>query len=309
MRSSMAKTVLLVRRSIGHSPKFWAQLLAAVTLLVGLPNSVQAAATAWDGNEHARARLVTGVQATGSESRIDIGLEIQMASGWHTYWRTPGDAGFAPMIDWKHSLNFAHATIAWPAPTRLSIEGLETYVYPDHVLLPIAVTLSDPSHPLELRASVDYAACKEICVPFHADLYLELPSGFATPSDEASLIAAARAKVPGSLEAASIKLLELSAAPVGEQDALVTVRLGSAGALFRQPDLFVEGLQHGRAGPPETKISDNGRMVELVVQISENTTSALTATPLSFTVTNGTDHAAAFVATPVLAERANGRTR
>src|SRR6266851_3973136 len=129
MRSSMAKTVLLVRRSIGHSPKSWAQLLAA--------------ATAWDGNEHARARLVTGVQATGSESRIDIGLEIQMAFGWHTYWRTPGDAGFAPMIDWKHSLNFAHATIAWPAPTRLSIEGLETYVYPDHVLLPIAVTLSD----------------------------------------------------------------------------------------------------------------------------------------------------------------------
>ena len=174
-----------------------------------------------------------------------------MASGWHTYWRTPGDAGFAPMIDWKHSLNFAHATIEWPAPTRLSIEGLETYVYPDHVLLPIAVTLSDPGHPLELRASVDYAACKEICVPYRANLYLELPSGLATPSDEASLIAAARTKVPSSLEAARIALLSLGAAPVGERNALLTIRLRSAGALFRQPDLFIEGLRHAQAGPPQ----------------------------------------------------------
>lgn len=177
------------------------------------------------------------------------------------------------------------------------------------MLLPIAVTLSDPGHPLELRASVDYAACKEICVPFHADLYLELPSGFATPSDEASLIAAARAKVPGSLEAASIELLELSAAPVGEKDALVTLRLRSAGALFRQPDLFIEGLPHGQAGPPRARISDDGRVVDLVVKISENATSALTTTPLSFTVTNGTDHAVTFVATPALAEKANGTTR
>jgi suppressor for copper-sensitivity B len=278
-------------------------------LLVVLPDSVHAASTAWIGDKNAKARLVSGVQATGSGSRIDVGLEIQMAPGWHTYWRTPGDAGFAPIIDWKNSLNLASAKIAWPAPTRLSIEGLETNVYPDHVLLPIAVTLSDPGRPLELRASVDYAACKEICVPYHADLYLELPSGLATISDEMSLIATARAKVPSSLEAASIALLALTAAPVGERSARVIVRLRSDGALFRRPDLFVEGLHHGQAGPPAIRISDNGRVVELVVQVSDSTTSALTAIPLSFTVTNGTEHAAAFVATPALMETANGTTR
>lgn len=306
----MAKTPLPARPSIRCSAAAWTRLFAiAATVLIGLPDSGHAAATAWVGNKNAKARLVTGVQATGSELRIDVGLEIQMAPGWHTYWRTPGDAGFAPVIDWKSSSNFAHATITWPAPTRLSIEGLETYVYADHVLLPIAVAPLDPGRPLGLRASVNYAACKEICVPYRADLYLELPSGSAMPSGEASLIAAARDKVPRSLKAASVTLLALSAEPLGGKDARVTMRLHSDGALFRQLDLFVEGLQHGQAGPPETKISDNGRAVDLAVQISGSTTAELTSTPLSFTVTNGTDHAVTFMAAPKLAEKENGATR
>jgi len=310
MWSVMAKTALSIRSFSRRSTIPWTRFfIPSLMLLAVLPDSIHAASTAWTGNKNAKVRLVTGVQAIGSESRIDVGLEIQMAPGWHTYWRTSGDAGFAPIIDWKNSLNLASVKIAWPAPTRLSIEGLETYVYHDHVLFPIAIILTEPGHPLELRASLDYAACKEICVPYHANLHLKLSSGVARPSEEASLIAAAQAKVPRSLEAASIALLELSAIAVGKEDAMLTVRLRSSGALFRQPDLFIEGLQHGHAGPPTTKISDNGRVVELGVQVSENTTSVLTTMPLSFTVTDGASQAISFVATPALVEDPNGSQR
>ena len=307
MRLLIGKTMLPARTSVSRSA-CCAQMTIAATLLAGMPNSVYAAATDWVGNAHATARLITAVTATGSDFRIDAGLEIKMAPGWHAYWRTPGDAGFAPAIDWKQSLNVAQAKIAWPAPTRLSIEGLETYVYPDHVLLPVVVTLSDPGHPLVLRAFVDYAACQEICVPYHADLDLALPSGVAAASEEAPLIAAARDKVPRSLELAGMTLLALSAAPMGENDVVMTIRLRTSGPQFRKPDVFIEGLRHGHAGPPASTISEKDHVVDLVVKISENTAAALAAAPLSFTVTIGSESAVEFVATPGEATKANGKS-
>ena len=93
-------------------------------------------------------------------------------------------------------------TIAWPAPRRLpSLGGLETVGYEDGVVLPIAVRLAHPGAPLRLHAEVDYASCKEVCIPYHASLDLMLPAGLARPGPEAPLLAAARARVPGNLTA------------------------------------------------------------------------------------------------------------
>jgi hypothetical protein len=36
--------------------------------------------------------------------------------GWHAYWRSPGDAGIPPSIEWAGPTNLAHAEIAWPVP-------------------------------------------------------------------------------------------------------------------------------------------------------------------------------------------------
>jgi suppressor for copper-sensitivity B len=286
--------------SIGRYLLWWARLLATVVSLAGLPDSARAAATAWVGDEHAAARLVTAVTETGSSSAIDAGLEIRMVPGWHAYWRDPGDAGLSPTVNWEKSTNLARAEIAWPAPTRLSAQGIETYVYPDHVLLPVAVALSEPGRPLALRASVDYAACAEVCVPYHADFSLALPAGFVVPSDEAPLIAAARAKVPGSLEAVGLALVAVGARPAGDKGANLTVRLRSTGAPLHQPDLFIEGLGQGRAGRPEVALTGAGRTVVLTAPISGYTAAALTGVPVTFTITDGAERAAEFVATPVL---------
>ena len=305
----MIRTDQLGQSSTGRNLLRRSRFLIAAVLLFGVPNGALAAASPWVGDEHAASRLVTSVQATGSGSVIDAGLEIRMAPGWHAYWRTPGDAGLAPTIDWMGSTNLAQAVIAWPAPTRLSVEGLETFVYPDHALLPIAATLSDPGRPLALRGSVDYAACAEVCVPYHADLLLTLPAGFATPGDEAPLIAAARAKVPGGLIGARLTLLSAWAVPMGDKGALLNLELRSADAPLRQPDLFIEGLSRGQAGRPEMALTDNRRTVALAVQIWGSTASALAATSLTFTLTDGTERAAEFAAMPTLATTANAGTR
>jgi DsbC/DsbD-like thiol-disulfide interchange protein len=117
-----------------------------VLFALGLSSgTVRAAATNWDRRAHGAARLITATKATGSGTNVDIGLQLQLTPGWHTYWRMPGDAGIAPTIDWQGSDNLARATIAWPEPQRLPpLGGVETIGYMDGVTLPVTITLARP---------------------------------------------------------------------------------------------------------------------------------------------------------------------
>lgn len=147
-------------------------LLSLLGLAV-LAGSAHAAASDWASNAHGSARLISAVEATGSGTRLDVGLQLRLTPGWHTYWRTPGDAGVAPTIDWQGSENLAGATVAWPAPLHLPpAGGLETIGYENGVVLPISVTLERAGAPLRLHAEVDYASCKDVCIPYHASLDL-----------------------------------------------------------------------------------------------------------------------------------------
>ena len=199
--------------------------------------------------------MVTAVEATGSSSRLDAGLQIRLAPGWHAYWRTPGEAGLPPSIDWTGSHNVAGTAISWPAPRRFSLDGLETQGYENGVVLPIAVTLAHPGEAVLLHAEVNYAACKDICVPYQASLALTLPPGLAVPGPEAMLIAAARARVPGDLASARLRLVA-AVTETATDTAILSVRMASTGAPFRAPDLFVEDVPKGS---PETPRDCAGR--------------------------------------------------
>ena len=180
---------------------------AAITiaLFAALATSpVGAATTDWVGDTHAAVRLVTASDAVGGQSRLSAGLEFRFAKGWHGYWRKPGDAGVAPVIKWDGSVNAGQPVVLWPAPVRLVIEGLQNNIYEGDVTLPVDLSPPRADAAVRLKASVDYAACSEICVPFHADLDLGLPAGSAVPAAEASAIDAARETVPKMPDAAGI---------------------------------------------------------------------------------------------------------
>ena len=259
-------------------------------LLLGLaiPGGFSLAASSdWASEAHGAARLISAVEATGSSAQLDLGLQLRLTPGWHTYWRTPGDAGIAPAIDWSGSENLAHAEIAWPAPRRLpAIAGLETVGYEDGVVLPVTVTPTHPGAPLHLHAEVDYASCKNVCIPYHASLDLVLPPGLARPGPEAPLIAAARAAVPDDAAAAQFKLLGAVVGP-GKRGATLSVRVASMGTPLRAPDLFVEGLAKGSPGRPVTELADTGRMATIRVPIRDGTPDALASTALRVTLVDG----------------------
>jgi len=270
-------------------PRFRFLAVGLVGLAFSLPGGpARAAAGPWDSHPHGAARLVTATEATGSGSRLDIGVQFKLTPGWHTYWRSPGDAGIAATIDWTGSENLGSATIAWPAPQRLpSLGGLETQGYVDGVVVPIAVTLAHPGEPLHLHAEVDYASCKEVCIPYHASLDLTLPAGLAKPGPEAPLIAAAEARVPGDLTAARLKLLGVVIGPDGD-NAVLSVRLASLATPMRAPDLFVEGIRNGSPGRPEVDLTDGGRQATLRVPIRYVAAKMLAGKSLHLTVVDGT---------------------
>src|SRR5258708_20778225 len=99
--------------------------------------SAHAAATDWVGERHAAVRLITGTDNVASASTLEAGLEFRFAKGWHGYWRTPGDAGIPPSVDWSGSENISGAEISWPAPHRLVIDELQKTVYDNAVFLPV----------------------------------------------------------------------------------------------------------------------------------------------------------------------------
>ncbi len=280
----------------------WHSAVIAAALLLGWGADASAAATPWTGDAHAAARLTTATDATGSAATVEAGLEIRLMPGWHIYWRSPGDAGIPPSLDFAGSGNLAHAEILWPAPTRFSVAGLETAGYVNRVVLPIRLTLARPSQPLDLHAAVDYAACADICVPYSAKFALRLPAGPAAPAPEAPSIAAALTRVPQGLTAEGVELLSATADGAGDEG-LLTIRLRAEGAPFRSPDLFVEGLAEGSAGRPAVELSEAGRRAQLTVPLRGMTAAGVTGKSLTLTLVDGA-RAAQFAAAPQAAPAA-----
>ena len=158
-------------------------------LLLGCSGSkVQAAASQWQETENTAVRLISALQNLGASRNVKLGLEFKLKKGWKIYWRSPGDAGFPPKIDWTGSKNLMEAKLHWPAPERFSILEIETLGYKNHVILPISAKSISNKQGLNLSASVNYLACKEICIPYTALLGLDLETGNESASDFFHLI-------------------------------------------------------------------------------------------------------------------------
>lgn len=239
-------------------------LMVSAGVILSTAGGARAASTDWIGNSHASVRLITASDNPGTASTLDGGLEFRFAKGWHGYWRTPGDAGVAPAIDWSASDNIERVEVAWPAPHRLIIEGLQNSVYENHVVLPVKLFLKTAVAPARIRVSVAYAACSEICVPYQAELSLPVPLGLASRSAEAPTINAARRAVPGSAEAAGIEMVRTRIVDTSSGKKLL-VDLRSNGVPFDRPDLFVEGTGDGIPAAPEVTLRDDGRTAHMSV--------------------------------------------
>ena len=260
----------------------WLQAAFCVALALGFVNSAEAAATDWIGDKHGAVRLITASDSAGSKT-IEAGLEFRYPPGWHGYWRTPGDAGIAPVFNWSASKNLQSLSVSWPAPSRLVVEGLQSGIYQGQFIIPITLSLVDAHSPTHVAMSVDYAACSNICVPKHAVLSLDLVAGDGANSSEASAIAAARSMLPGTLAASGVELVHSDIKGTGTDRRLI-VALSSTTRPFHKPDLFVEGADAGLPPAPTVQLAKNGRTVTLTTALPPG---AATKAPLALTIVDG----------------------
>ncbi len=127
---------------------------------------------------HVSAQLVAARTALVPGATTMLALDLQIAPGWHTYWRNPGESGLPTTLVWKLPPGFVAGDIEWPAPQVLKAGPLVNYGYEGEVLhlVPIAVPRdAKPGTTATLAARADWLVCKETCIPEGADLALALP--------------------------------------------------------------------------------------------------------------------------------------
>ncbi|MBX9926485.1 MAG: hypothetical protein K2Y05_09015 [Hyphomicrobiaceae bacterium] len=153
----------------------------AVTL--AMPSPVEAAATEWTvGKAETRARMISGDAPTGGEAfgakpgSVMAAVEIELAKGWKTYWRFPGDAGgVPPMFDWSKSENVKSARVLYPVPERITDKAGDILGYQGRATLPVVIEPLDAAKPISLALKFDYGVCREVCIPVEAEFTAAVP--------------------------------------------------------------------------------------------------------------------------------------
>lgn len=256
-------------------------LLLLGALALARPEPVAAAVSETYSSVAINARLVSAEDGVApGVGLISAGLALELEEGWKTYWRSPGEVGIPPRIDWSGSDNIAKVDFLWPAPKRFRAFGIENFGYQKEVVFPLSITLERPGEPAQLRAAVNLLVCSDVCVPQDFPLSLDLPRGGGIDAASAAQISAYAAKVPddGSLSGFSIE-----SAVLADDMTALTVTARSEGG-FDTPDIFPE-LGKGTAfGTPDIRLGDGGGLMWArlpILSASED------ATDLSVTITDG----------------------
>src|SRR5690606_30342900 len=160
--------------------------------------------------ERIAAELVSMSQWAAPGSTAVVAVRQDIAPGWHTYWRNPGDSGGPTTLTWSLPAAVKAGEIVWPLPARQRLQNLVNYGYEGVVYLPVPVEIPADARPgttLPLRVEALFLVCSdEMCVPDELTLTLDLPvREGAAPTDplhgEAIARVLAAAPRPAGIEA------------------------------------------------------------------------------------------------------------
>ncbi|HSM12999.1 MAG TPA: protein-disulfide reductase DsbD domain-containing protein [Thermoanaerobaculia bacterium] len=245
-------------------------------VLAALASFGGAATGPWVANDQARVRLVAGLDRAEAGGDPALGVEFVLAPGWHVYWKNAGDAGYPPELVPAADGALAAATLRYPAPHRYELPGdLVAFGYEDRVIYPLDARLRAglPAGPVSLAARIDYLVCAESCIPYAADLTLDLEIG--SPLEDADTAAALRdwrARLPveaGSAGAPSAET-RLTTSSTGGGLELV-VELSGQGLSAAAPDIFFEPHPSVSFGRPRFVASAAGPGFRVAVEPVDRT--------------------------------------
>ena len=167
-----------------------------LTLLLALLFAAPAVAA-----PHVQVAIAAESAAPAPGKPVTLALTFTPLSGWHTYWKNPGDAGYDTQAKWTLPTGATAGPLRYPVPGTLIIAGLMNYVYehPSTLLAEVAVPAGlAPGSAFPVVAKLDYLVCSaEMCVPESATVSTSLTIGNGAPDPaRASVFAAARRALP-----------------------------------------------------------------------------------------------------------------
>jgi DsbC/DsbD-like thiol-disulfide interchange protein len=244
---------------------------AALLLASAMPAFAQGTATPWVDGYNSKTRLLAATFDT-PKPMVNAGIEITMAPGWKTYWRNPGDAGgVPPNLDWSASSNVAAVKMLFPAPSRLKDASGDSIGYKSTVVFPLEITPKDTSKPVDLKLTVEFGVCREICVPAEAKLNLSVPISGNVGTDRAvfETLMATHAAVPRKIaerRPTDPELKSVTATLTGDKPKIVIDAAfpgGTTGA-----DLFLEASDGVYVPMPAAKAEITGNVARFTVDLS-----------------------------------------
>ena len=135
-----------------------------------------------------------------------LGLRIDHAPGWHTYWKNPGDSGLPTSLRWTLPAGFAAGEIAWPTPRPLPLGSLVNYGYEGRLLLAVPLTVPQGvgGDRVRVELQAEWLVCKDVCIPEEGRFALDIPTRAASTASAADFDAA-RAALPRTLPGAQAR--------------------------------------------------------------------------------------------------------
>jgi len=180
-------------------------------------------------------------------------FHFELAPGWKTYWRAPGEAGIPPRFDWQGSRNLGAVEVLWPTPQQTVTNGMRTIGYAHDLILPVRITPERAGRAVTLAAALEIGVCSDICVPVETEVRLELPRGDGAIDPR---IAAALAARPYTAAEAGVGQVNCRVRPVagGGMHLAVEIEMAQMGAQelvvveSGDPELWVAQPETARVG-------------------------------------------------------------
>jgi suppressor for copper-sensitivity B len=256
---------------------------AVIVALLGGAGIAPAAAaiSEWSDGQNVRVRLVASKpDAVGG---ANAALEMELAPGWHTYWRTPGEAGIPPMFDFSGSSNLKNTAVGFPPPERLDDGFAITNIYTGRVVLPLTVEPADPAVPVVLAMKLELGVCEEVCIPVTLEASVTLEA--ADNAEAAAIVAEAVGRLPGGAQEGSFDVADVRRTGGGDDEPAFefTARLPDPAAT----EIFVEGPSDWYPDVPQAVGRDGNTVVYRVSFDRLGAKTPIAGALIRFTVVSG----------------------
>ncbi|HIF9480152.1 TPA: protein-disulfide reductase DsbD family protein [Photobacterium damselae] len=261
--------------------------MAIWALMMSLSVHASTLTTGWVHNpQHppVAVRLMLTGEKNEANKTIEGLLEVKLDKDWKTYWRSPGEGGTAPSINWELSSNLNSVDWHWPLPKRYEFLGVETLGYKHDVIFPMTFHLDDMNKPVFLSGKLTMSSCTSICVLTDYELSLDFNPEKLVPSVDAMVLY----NKGNSLVPKPSTAVELTQVSYDEAKKIVSI-VATNKAGWTNPDVFVDGQSKPvkQTSFLTPKIDVSGE--QLIAQVPVSSwfgTPKLVGEPLSVTITD-----------------------